>query len=147
MNGSRMLLDRCLSCLSVCDVGVLSLLWPHGWMDHAGRPRPCSGHIVLDRNPAPPPQRGTATPIFGPYQLWPNGWMGQDATWYGGKPRPMRHYVRWGPSFPRKKRHCSQFSVHVYCGQTAVCIWIPLDTEVGLSLGNIVLGATQLPLP
>jgi len=20
--------------------------------------------------------------------LWPNGWMDQDASWYGGKPRP-----------------------------------------------------------
>jgi len=35
--------------------------------------------------------------------LWPNGWMDQDATWYGGRPRPMRHCVRWGPSSsPRK---------------------------------------------
>ena len=32
------------------------------------------GHIVLDGDPAPLPQRGTA-PIFGPYRLWPNGWM------------------------------------------------------------------------
>jgi len=35
------------------------------------------GDIVLDRDPAPPPQRGTAPPpIFGPCLLWPNGWMG-----------------------------------------------------------------------
>jgi len=42
---------------------------------------------------------------------------------------------------PRKERgHRSpQFSAHVYCGQTAVCIRIPLGTEVGLSLGDIVL--------
>ena len=37
-----MLSDCCLSCLSVCDVGVL---WPNGWMDQdetrrVGRPRP-----------------------------------------------------------------------------------------------------------
>jgi len=62
-----MLSDRCpvclscLSCLSVCDVGVL---WPNGWTDkdetqHAGRPRP--GHIVLDGDPGPSPQRSTAT--------------------------------------------------------------------------------------
>jgi len=36
-----MLLDLCLSCLSVCNVGVF---WPNGWMDqdetwHGGRPR------------------------------------------------------------------------------------------------------------
>ena len=27
--------------------------------------------------------------------LWPNGWMDQDATWYGGRPRPHRHCVRF----------------------------------------------------
>jgi len=31
--------------------------------------------------------------------LWPNGWMDQDATWYGGR----QHCVRWGPSpLPQK---------------------------------------------
>ena len=29
--------------------------------------------------------------------------MYQDATWYGGRPRPKRHCVRWGPSTPPKK--------------------------------------------
>jgi len=46
------------------------------------------GHIVLDATQLPLLQRGTA-PIFGPYLLWPNGWMDQDATWYG---------VGFGPS-------------------------------------------------
>ena len=32
--------------------------------------------------------------------LWPNGWMDQDATCYGDRPRPRRHYVRWGPGSP-----------------------------------------------
>jgi len=59
-----MLSVRCLSvcplCLSVCNVGVL---WPNGWMDqddtwHGDRPQP--GHIVLDCDPAPPLQMGTA---------------------------------------------------------------------------------------
>jgi len=27
--------------------------------------------------------------------LWPNGWMDQDATWYGGRLRPRRQCVRW----------------------------------------------------
>jgi len=40
------------------------------------------GHIVLDGDPAPLPERGTAPPIFGPYLLWPKGCMDQDATWY-----------------------------------------------------------------
>ena len=37
----------------------------------------------------------------------PNGWMYQDATWYGGRPRPRRHCVRRGPSFPYEKGHSS----------------------------------------
>ena len=32
------------------------------------------GHIVLDRDPAPLTERGTAAPaVFGPCLLWPNG--------------------------------------------------------------------------
>jgi len=45
----------------------------------------------------PLPQRSTARPIFGRHLLWPNGCMDQDATWYGGRPRPRRLCVRWGP--------------------------------------------------
>jgi len=39
-----------------------------------------TGHIVLDGDPASPPQRGTAPPIFGLYLLRPNGCMDQDVT-------------------------------------------------------------------
>ena len=47
------------------------------------------GHIVRDGDPAPLPPKGGRTPlIFGPCLLWPNVWMDQDATWYGGRPRP-----------------------------------------------------------
>jgi len=35
--------------------------------------------------------------------LRPNGWMDQDVTWYGGRHRPKRHCLRWGPSPPRKE--------------------------------------------
>jgi len=38
------------------------------------------GNIVLDGDPVPTAQRGTAPPIFGSCLLWPNGWMDQDAT-------------------------------------------------------------------
>ena len=70
-----MLSDRCPVCLPVCDVGVL---WPNGWMDqdetwHAGMPWP--GHIVLDGDPAPPPKKGAAPPIFG------HVYCGQTAGW------------------------------------------------------------------
>jgi len=60
-------------------------------------------HIVLDGDPAPPPQKG------------------------GGA--------------------AHQFSAHVYWGQTAVCIRIPLAIEVGLSLGDMVLDEDSAPLP
>jgi len=87
------------------------------------------GHIVLDWDPAPPPlkgqspqfsahicccqmgarikmslrhcvKKGAEAPNFGPCLLWPNGRMGQDATWYGDRPRPGPHCARWGPISP-----------------------------------------------
>jgi len=50
----------------------------------------------------PPPQKGggAPSPIFGPRLLWPNGWMDQDATWYGGRPRSRPHCVTLGPIYP-----------------------------------------------
>jgi len=55
--------------------------------------------------------------------------------------------VRWGLSSPPKDTSLPQFSAHIYCGQTVVCIRIPLGTEVGLSLGDIVLDGVPAPLP
>jgi len=47
------------------------------------------GHIVLDGDSTPLPRKGAEPPpIFGPFLLWTNGWMHQDATWYGGRPQP-----------------------------------------------------------
>jgi len=43
------------------------------------------GDIVLDGDPGPP-KKGAQPPLFGPCLLWQNGWMYQDATWYGGRP-------------------------------------------------------------
>jgi len=55
-------------------------------------------------------------PIFGPCLLWPNGWMDQDATWYGSRTRPRPHYIRRGP-IPRERGTTAPlFSAHVYCG-------------------------------
>jgi len=79
------------------------------------------GHIVLDGDPVPPSpeKRGHSRPIFVPCVLWSNSWIDQDATWYGGRPRPRPHCVRWGPSSPSQKRDtAAEFSAHVYCCQT-----------------------------
>ena len=52
--------------------------------------------------------------------LWSNGWINQNDTWHGRRPRPRPHCVRWGPSspFPQERGHSPPFSAHVYCGQT-----------------------------
>jgi len=73
----------CLSCLSICDVGVLS---PNGWMDqdetwHAG-------HIVLDGDPAPPPPKGHS-PQFSAHIC-----CGQMAAWIK---MPLGMEVGFGP--------------------------------------------------
>ena len=102
----HMLSDRCLSVLSVClFCHVLSAMLVYsdqmaGWIKmklgkqvgHLG-----IGHTVFDGRSSPSP-KGAQPPIFRPYLLsvlWPNGWMDQDATWYGDRPRSRRHPVRW----------------------------------------------------
>jgi len=90
-----------------------------GWIKMALRMKLGLGpvHIVLDGDTAPlPKKKEQSPPIFGPSLLWPNGWMHQDATWYGGRPQPKRLCVRWRPShLPQKGRSPTQFSAHVYC--------------------------------
>ena len=104
------------------------------------------GDLVLAGEPLPPSSEKGAEPppCFGPYLLWPDGWMDQHATSYGGRPRPKRHCVRWGPSF-LPKGHSPQFLAHVSCGQTAGWIKMPLGMEVDLCSGDIVLDGTELP--
>ena len=108
------------------------------------------GHVVLDGNPAPLPQRGRkwSPQIFGPYLLWPNGWMDQHDTWHGGRPQPRRLRVRWGPrSPPQKGGGAPKFSAHVYCVKSAGWIKMILGVEVGLSPGDFVLDEDPAPLP
>jgi len=101
----------------------------------------------------PFPQRGLSpSPIFGPFLLWPNGWMHQDATWYGDRPQPRGLWVRCGPSPPPKREaeaggRAPQFSAHGYCGQTAGWIKMALGVEVGLGPVHIVLDGDTAPLP
>ena len=60
-------------------------------------------HIVLDGDPAPLPQRGTA-PQFWPMSVLAKRMDDQDATWWERRRRPTRHGVRWGPYSPSPKR-------------------------------------------
>ena len=58
-------------------------------------------------------------------------------------------FVLDGDPVPSPKRGRSppvQFSAHVYCGQTAGCISMPLGTEVGLGPDDIVLDGDPLSL-
>jgi len=57
------------------------------------------GDIVLDGDPAAP--KGHSSPIFTHVCCGQMaGWI--DDTWYGGRPRPRPHCVRWRPSCPQK---------------------------------------------
>jgi len=105
------------------------------------------GDFVLDGDPVPlPKSKRSPLPIFGPFRLWSNGWMHQDATWYGYRPQPKGLSVRWRPSPTSPKRGgAPKFSAHVYCGQTAGWINIPLGTKVGLSPGDSVLDGDAAP--
>ena len=97
-----MLSHRCRSlCLSVLSVTLVycgqtvgySIDQDETW--HAGRPRPWR-HIVLDGEPAPLPQRGTAHPQFRPISVvakWLDG-----SRWHLVWPRPRSHCTRWAPS-------------------------------------------------
>jgi len=101
---------------------------------------------VLDGNPAPLPQKGAEPPIFGPLILWPNGCMYQDTTWYGGRPQPRQHCVRWGPSSPPLKGHSPpNFRPMSIAGQTAGWTKMPLGMEVGLGLGVFVFDGNPAP--
>jgi len=78
--------------------------------------------------------------------LSPYGWMHQDATWYGGRPHPIRLCVRWGPSFPSPKGAQSpQFSANVRCGQTTGWTKMALGMEVGLGPGDCVQWGPSYP--
>jgi len=126
-----MLSDRCLSCLSVCPVlPVLSecnvgVLWPNGWMHqdenwHAGMPRPWL-YIVLDEDPALPPQRGTASQFSAHICCGRMaGWIKTPLCTKAGL-GPGEFVLDGDPAAPPRKgaEPSPQFSAHVHCGQTA----------------------------
>jgi len=71
--------------------------------------------------------------------------MDNDATWYGARPRPTRHFVRCRPSPIKGHTHPTQFLAHVYYGQMAGWMKTPLGTEVDLGPGRIVLDGVPAP--
>ena len=105
------------------------------------------GHIVLDGEPSTShplhKKGGQSPPIIGLFLLWPNGWMQQDTTWYGGRPAPGSPSPKSGaaPNF----EPMSIVAAHVYCGQTARWIKMLLGTEVGLSPGDNALDGVPAP--
>ena len=143
-----MLSDRCLPCLSVtlvyCGQTVGWITMRLGMQVVCGR-----GHIVLDGNPLPLPQRGTA-PNFRFISVvakWLDGLRCHSVRRY--RLRPRRLCVRWGPSSPLQKEteRPAQFSAHVHCGQRVGCITMPLGMEVGLSPGEFVLDGDPASCP
>ena len=80
--------------------------------------------------------------------LWPNGWMDQDASWYGGRTRPRRHCVKWRPSSqpPKGTQQPALFGPCLfYCGQTAGWTKMTLGMEVGLGPGDFVFDEDPAP--
>jgi len=72
--------------------------WHLVWRQASTQATLCSMGTQLPQN------RGQCThhhPVFGPCSLWPNGWMAEDASWYGSRPQPTPHCIRRGPSSPR----------------------------------------------
>jgi len=136
----------CLSCLSVtfmhCGQTVGRIKMKLGLPIGLG-----PGHIVLDGDPPPPPQRGTA------HQFSAHICCGQMAAWIkmslgmelGLGPGDC---VTWGPrSPPQKAGGAPKFSARVYCGQTAEWMKLVHGMEVGLSPGDFVLDGDPAPFP
>jgi len=134
------------------------LMWPNGWLHqdatwYGGRRQHRGLCVRWGPSPPSPSQkgggaRGQSPPLFDPCLLWPNGWMDQDGTWHGGRPWSSPYCARWGhSSLPQKGGRALQFSAHLYCGQMAGCIEMPLGMEVGLSPGDFVLDGDAAPYP
>jgi len=84
------------------------------------------GHSVLDGEPVPLPAKQGRAPNFRPISVVAK--------------QPRRLCLRCGPSSPPLKGHGPQLSGNVRCGQTAGWTKTPLGMEVGLGLGDFVLG-------
>ena len=91
------------------------------------------GHIVLDGDPAPPRKGAQHPPLFGLCLL------SIVAKHCCMDKMPLGTPPERGTAAP------AQFLVHVYCGQMAGWIRIPLGTEVDLGPGDSVLDGVPAP--
>ena len=74
--------------------------------------------------------------------------MHQDATWYGGRPRPIDIVLDGDPApLPKRGGAPPQFQAHVYCGKTGAWIKMALGMEVGLGPDHIVQDGDPAVLP
>ena len=73
------------------------------------------GDFVFDGDPATPRKKGTPTPTQFLTHVY-NGWMDEDATWYGSRPRPRPHCIRRVPALLERGTAAPRFSAYVYCG-------------------------------
>jgi len=114
--------------------------------------------IVLDGEPASLSSKKWAEPpIFWPMSIVRKWLDGSRCQLVWRRPLPKEHCVRWQPSSLSPKRGQSpQFSAHVYCGQMAGWIKLPLGMDVGVEPNDIMLdgdpaflcrkGAEPLPI-
>jgi len=104
------------------------------------------GDLVLDGDHAPSPKKGTEPPNFRPMFIVAKRLDG--SRWHlEVSLSPGDFLLDTGPSPSPKKGRRSQFSAHVYCGQTAAWIKMPLGTEVRLGSVDIVLDGDPAPTP
>jgi len=73
--------------------------------------------------------------VYGGGLLWPNGWMDQDASWYGGRPRPRPHCIRWWPSSPAPERGTAAPS---FWPMSFVAKWSPISATAELLFTTLV---------
>jgi len=111
----------------------------------------------------PSPKRGQSPPIFGRSLLWRNGWMHQDATWYGGRPQPRRLVLDGDPApYPKrggvphnfrptsivsKRLHgsrCHLVRRHASAYATLCSMWTQLPPEKGHTHPHPIFGPCLL---
>jgi len=149
MEKIRALVDQVVLCFSLCMVNLTEHVWDdklvyvfefYAAIMLVGRPfvkrfAVCYGTVVCP----------VCLSVCNVGILWPNGWIDQDVTWYGGRPRPRSHYARWGPSFPSERGTAPPLFGPRLLWLNGWVIKMPFGTEVGLGQGDIVLDGIQFP--